>query len=97
MAVEEQAARIELASVEREPPMMELAKEVNRADVGKPVDFVRMAVVAEGPRPAQPALRDVECKVVEGWVKAGGSLLLITDMQQWARPCETWLTGSGSR
>jgi hypothetical protein len=37
----------------------------------------------EGPRAAEPALRDVECKVVEGWVKSGGSLLLITDLPPW--------------
>jgi hypothetical protein len=37
----------------------------------------------EGPQASEPALRDVECRVVEGWVKSGGSLLLITDMRQW--------------
>ena len=52
----------------------------------------------EGDEPrAAPALRDVECKVVEGWVKSGGSLLLITDMNWWGAARETWPTGSGSR
>jgi hypothetical protein len=48
---------------------------------------VRLLVMPRvgGNRPpaARQALRDVESKVVEGWVRSGGSLLLITDMNLW--------------
>jgi hypothetical protein len=59
-------------------------KEPQAAEVRvKIIDIAGPGVEEEGHRAAAQALRDVECKVVGGWVKSGGSLLLITDMNQW--------------
>ena len=45
--------------------------------------LVRPRLGGQRPPAARQALRDVESKVVEGWVRSGGSLLLITDMNEW--------------
>lgn len=37
----------------------------------------------QGPKAASPAFTESECRAVEGWVGAGGALLLITDRDQW--------------
>ena len=69
------------AAVEDEERQVEVEGEgqlVTLADVPGPP-----GVEGETPRPAGPACRDAECKVVASWVKSGGSLLLITDMNHW--------------
>jgi hypothetical protein len=78
---------------EREgPPAAGPAPDVDLADPGEEQEDPRPEpanevivrfMVGEEPPAAGPAFRDVECTVVEGWVKSGGSLLLITDMNQW--------------
>lgn len=46
--------------------------------------IIANATGGEGPAQAgDPAMTDGECQAVEGWVKAGGSLFLITDMLHW--------------
>jgi hypothetical protein len=42
-----------------------------------------MGAEGGGPQAANPALTEAECQAVEAWVKAGGALLLITDMNHW--------------
>ena len=35
------------------------------------------------PRRRTPALTEAECQAIDAWVKSGGALLLITDMNHW--------------
>ena len=36
-----------------------------------------------GPQAGTPALTEAECQAIDAWVKSGGALLLITDMNHW--------------
>lgn len=54
------------------------------------LDRYRILVIAnaagdegEGPKAASPAFTEAECRAIDAWVKAGGALLLITDINHW--------------